>query len=296
MKTFFAALSFLAFNTMALSAVWTPEEFSIGPIEHYISKAKEEILAPLEAKKNFSGLTYVPETKSYFAIINKGDGLFEFDETFKLKRTIKIQGFDDPEDLTFVKMTALGPILAISEEPGGIFLGVIGAGTELKASSMQRISLVDEAGRALEFHDNKGIEGITYIPKEEKFIVVKEKNPLKIWSFQLPATSGAVQVKIKNVLPDETETALKGFVTDLSAVTYHSKLNALVFLSDESSKIVYVDYASKEVTKVIEIQTKLQHEALAFSANYETTYVGAEPYYLFRLNNSNTIQRQFFNP
>ncbi len=283
----FTALT-LTFSSLALAAVWAPEDFAFGPIEQYTSKAREEILAPLEEKKNFSGLTYVPETKSYFAIINKGDRLFEFDDSFKLKRTIKIKGFDDPEDLAFVKMTDKGPLLAISEEPGGIFLGVIGSGTELSASSMQRITLVDEAGRSLEFHDNKGLEGITYIPQEEKFIVVKESRPMKMWSFQLPSSTSAVQVKVKNVLPAETENNINNLATDLSAVAYHAKLDAIVFLSDESSKIIYVDNKSKQVTKVINLQTQLQHEGLSFSADFATTYVGSEPYYLLRINQANT--------
>jgi uncharacterized protein YjiK len=290
LKKFITVLACLSISSFALATVWAPEDFTAAPIEKYTSKAKEEILAPLEAKKNFSGLTYVPETKSYFAIINKGDRLFEFDDSFKLKRTIKISGFDDPEDLAFVKMTDKGPLLAISEEPGGVFIGIIGAGTELSASSMQRVSLVDEAGRALEFNDNKGLEGITYIPQEEKFIVVKESSPMKVWSFQLPADTGAVSVKVKNVLPAETISAVSGLATDLSAVSYHSKLDSIVLLSDESSKIIYVDNKTKQVTKVIDLKTKLQHEGLAFSADFETTYVGAEPYYLLRVNKANTTQ------
>lgn len=287
MKHLLVALPFVM--TTAVAAVWTQEMFIPGPVEQYSTKAKEEVLAPLESKKNFSGLTFVAETKSYFAIINKGDRLFEFDENFKLKREIQISGFDDPEDLAYVSMSAQGPILAIANETGAIHVGVVGAGNSLKASSMKRINLVDEAGRSLEFFDNKGIEGITYVPAEGKFIVLKEKNPMKVWSFQMPQ-DGSSQVRVKNVLTAETESAVKDLVTDLSAISYHSKLDAIVLLSDESSKLLYVDNKTKALTKVVDIKTKLQHEALAFSADFESTYVGSEPYYLLRINKTNTTQ------
>lgn len=289
MKKLIAALPLIVMTSSACAALWTHEQFLLGPIEQYTSKAKEEVLAPIESKKNFSGLTFVPATKSYYAIINKGDRMFEFDANFKLKRTIEISGFDDPEDLAFVKMTDAGPVLAISNETGAIHVGVVGAGTSLRASSMKRINMVDEAGRTLEFVDNKGIEGIVYIAAEEKFIVLKEKSPMKIWSFQMPA-DGTSSVKVKNVLPSETEMNVKDLVTDLSAVAYNAKTDSIVLLSDESSKILYVDNKTKNLTKVIDIKTKLQHEALSFSEDFETTYVGSEPYYLLRINKTNTTQ------
>jgi uncharacterized protein YjiK len=286
---FTLAIALLVHASLALAAVW-----SQNPIELFSTKAKEEILAPLEAKKNFSGLTYVPEMKSFFAIINKGNRIFEFDENFKLKREIAINGFDDPEDLAFVKMAPQGPIFAISEEPGRILLGVIpAAAKDLNASSMKTLRLVDEAGRSLEFNDNKGLEGIAFIAQTETFIVVKEKAPMKMWSFTLAEAANANIIKVKNFLPAETESMINNMVTDLSAVSYHAKTKSVVFLSDESSKIIYVNHL-KEVSKVIDIKTKLQHEGLSFSADFETTYVGSEPYYLIRINKTNTIQGQSF--
>lgn len=289
MKKYLSILAVVSVSTVALAAVWTQK-----PIELYTTQAKEEVLAPVQAKKNFSGLTYVPETKSFYGIINRGDRMFEFDENFKLKREITISGFDDPEDLTFVKMTETGPLFAISEEPGHILLGVIGAGKEVKASSMKTIRLVDEAGRSLEFNDNKGLEGIAYLPQEERFVVVKEKNPIKIWTFTLAEAQNSTTVKVKNFLPTATEDMIKDMVTDLSAVSWNANSKSIAFLSDESSKIVYVENDTKEVSKVVTIKTKLQHEGLAFSADFETTYVGSEPYYLIRINKTNTLQTQSF--
>jgi uncharacterized protein YjiK len=287
LKKLTLAIALSAYAGLALANVWYQK-----PIEQFSTKAKEEILAPLQAKKNFSGLTYVPELKSFFAIINKGNTIFEFDENFNLKREIAIKGFDDPEDLTFVKMSPQGPIFAISEEPGRLLLGVIPAAVkELNASSMKALRLVDEAGRALQFVDNKGLEGITFIPETATFVVVKEKGPMKMWSFTLAEAANASTIKVKNFLPAETEQMINSLVTDLSAVSYHAKTKSVVFLSDESSKIIYVDHM-KEVSKIIDIKTKLQHEGLSFSADFETTYVGSEPYYLIRINKTNTIQGQ----
>ena len=285
MKKYLSILAVASISTVALAAVWIQ-----NPVEQYTTQAKEEILAPVKAKKNFSGLTYVPETKSFYGIINRGDRMFEFDENFNLKREITISGFDDPEDLAFVKMTEAGPLLAISEEPGHILLGFMPAGNQLKASSMKTIRLVDEAGRALEFNDNKGLEGITYIPQEERFVIVKEKNPMKFWTFSLADAQTLSTVKVKNFLPTETEDMIKDMVTDLSAVSWHATSKSIAFLSDESSKIIYVDNATKEVSKVVTIKTKLQHEGLTFSADYQTTYVASEPYYLIRINKTNTLQ------
>lgn len=285
MKNLLLATLALTLSTLSLADVWIQ-----NPVEKYTTKAKEEILAPIQAKKNFSGLSYVPETKSFYAIINKGDRMFEFDENFNLKREISISGFDDPEDLSFVKMTPTGPLFAISQETGKVLIGVIPAGKELRASSMKSITLVDEAGRVLEFNDNKGLEGIIYLPHEQRFVVIKEKNPMKIWAFNIADTVNSNRVKVKNYLTAQTESSISNLVTDLSAVSYNAKLKSLVLLSDESSKIIYVDNSTQEVSKIIDIKTKLQHEGLSFSADFETTYVGSEPYYLIRINKTNTIQ------
>lgn len=287
MKKLALGVTLLAYASLGLADVWFQK-----PIEQFSTKAKEEVLAPLQSRKNFSGLTYVPETKSFFAIINKGDRVFEFDENFNLKREIAISGFDDPEDLTFVKMTPQGPSFAITEEPGRILVGVIPTATKsLSASSMKALRLVDEAGRSLQFNDNKGLEGIVFIPETASFVVIKEKSPMKIWTFTLAEAANATTIKAKNFLPAETERMINSLVSDLSAVSYNAKTKSVVFLSDESSKIIYVD-GMKEISKIIDIKTKLQHEGLSFSADFETTYVGSEPYYLIRINKTNTVQGQ----
>ena len=279
MNKFILGLVLVLFSSFSYSRHW---------LEQYLTNAKAEVLKPLEAKKNFSGLTYVPQTQSYYAVINKGDRLFEFDDRFNLKRTIALKGFDDPEDLTYLYMSALGPVFAISEEPGRILFGAIGSELILDAQKMKPIRLADEAGRELSFDDNKGLEGIAYLPAENRIIVLKEKNPIKVWSFTLPEANRSFVVTAKNYLPPETEAQMNKLVTDLSAVSFNEKTKSLVFLSDESSKYFYVDLATKQITKVIDIQTKLQHEALSFSADFETTYVGAEPFYLLSINKSNT--------
>ena len=279
MNKFILGLFLILLSTYSYSNNW---------FEQYVTNAKAEILKPLEAKKNFSGLTYVPQTQSYYAIINKGDRLYEWDNRFNLKRAITLQGFDDPEDLTYLYMSALGPVFAISEEPGRILFGAIGSETTLNAQKMKPISLVDEAGRALSFSDNKGLEGIVYLPSENRIIVLKEKNPIKVWSFTFPEANRSYTVTARNYLPVETENLINKLVTDLSAVSFNEKENALVFLSDESSKYFYVDLATLQITKVVNIKEELQHEALSFSADFETTFVGSEPFYLMQINSGNT--------
>lgn len=257
-------------------------------VEYLSTNAQAIKLDPIQAKKNFSGLTYVPHTRSYFAIINKGNLLFEFEENFALRRTITLNGFSDPEDLAFIGMTQNGPALAIAEETGGVLLGVVGTSATLQASSMKRVRLLDDSGRELVFRDNKGLEGIAYLPGEEKLILVKEKKPIKVWSIPLAEAINSSFVKVTNHLSAQAEKEINYLVTDLSAVSYNYKEKALAYLSDESSRLIYINNATKSVSKVIEIQTRLQHEALAFSRDYETTFVGSEPYYLLQINNSNT--------
>ena len=253
-------------------------------IEIFSSNARENVLQPVVDKKNLSGLTLNPYTNTFFAIINKGDRLYEFDANFRLLRSIVISGFNDPEDLCFVTMTPNGPVLAIADEVGTIRIGVVGPGTELRASNMRAISLVDEAGRTLSYFNNKGLEGITYIPAEDKFLVVQEK-PIKIWSFKVMAQQNTA--KLQPYVNPSVERIIREYASDLSAITYNAFSNEMVLLSDESSTIIFLDHATTNVKRVIELETRLQHEGMAFSKDFQSIFVGSEPYYLLMVNNSN---------
>jgi uncharacterized protein YjiK len=272
--SFFCLFSFLLINTS--SAV---------PIERFSSSAQETILRPVLDKKNLSGLTYNPHTHSYYAIINKGDRIFEFDANFNLIKSITISGFSDPEDLCFIGMTDKGPEIAISGEEGTIWIGTLGASEQLRASSMRAISLKDENGKTLSYMNNKGIEGITYIPAENLFLVVQEK-PTKVWSFQLKTDQKVAQ--LQPYVNASVEMTLKKYVDDLSAISFNTKTNEMVLLSDESSALVYINHKDRQVKKVIDLETQLQHEGLAFSHDFEKAYVASEPYYLLEVAPVNT--------
>lgn len=249
----------------------------------YSSSARPIELRAAVEKKNLSGLTYNPYTKTYYGIINRGDHLYEFDEKFNLVANREIIGFDDPEDITFVRMTSAGPEVAISDESGAIYIGVLKTGI-IRPSDMKEIALIDERGSRLSYWNNKGLEGITYLPQQNTFVVVQEK-PVRIWSFQLDPNSTTAQ--LKPTFPAALENQIRSFVTDLSAVSYDAKTNELALLSDESSAIVYVN-SSHVVTKIITLESRLQPEGLSFTPDFSAALVVSEPYYLMRVDSTNT--------
>ena len=173
-----------------------------------------------------SGLTFNSETKTLFVAINGAPMLVELDLQGDFKRTIRLKSFEDTEGVCWIS----GDKYAVIEERRRNLV-VMDISKEAESVDYETaLTFLIEPVAA----GNLGIEGLTRDPKGQRFFIVKEKNPRKIYEVKIPAEQGA---KAIITTPWDIEKAAFG-MTDLAGIHYDTKTGHLLILSDESKCVV----------------------------------------------------------
>lgn len=176
------------------------------------------------ATDNCSGLAYSPVTKTIFVAVNNPPLLIEITLEGKTLRKIVLEGFDDTEDVAWIK----GDQMAVVEERRRklcTFRLPAGAHSVAYAKAVQW--LVDPVDA-----DNVGIEGLAWDAEGGHFFVVKEKTPRKI--YMVTPTAGRAPIITQ---PWDIEQQSLS-CDDLSGVYCHAGTGHLLVLSDESKCVV----------------------------------------------------------
>ncbi|MDD4872126.1 MAG: SdiA-regulated domain-containing protein [Kiritimatiellae bacterium] len=205
-------------------------------LEHYVLKMGP---ARIDGAVNCSGITFNPQTKTIFMVANSPAEIYELGLDGKTRRTIALHGFDDTEDVVFVE----GNVFAVVEEKRRTLCLV---DITLNAASVEYSNVVkflvdtDEAG-------NSGLEGVAYDAVHERFFVVKEKHPRRIYSFLCADVYS--QRRVVNNLWDIDRKNLG--CKDLSGVHYHAGTGHLLILSDKSKCVVETTLDGKEISRLL---------------------------------------------
>jgi uncharacterized protein YjiK len=180
---------------------------------------------------NASGLTWNPETGTFFVVLNHPATIVEFDSDGKARRQISMHGFSDTEGIVHLE----GHVFAVVEEGRGriSILDIEPGATRLGAADA-RVLPVEETG------GNRGIEGIAYDPRAKVFYLVKEKGPRKIYKVDL---NGAVSH------PWDAETNSLG-LRDLSDICFDPATGHLILLSHESKAAVECTVEGREISRM----------------------------------------------
>lgn len=203
-------------------------------------------MAVVQARKirgvfaNASGLTFNPESRSLFVVINSPPRMVEMDLQGKVTRSIRLAGFEDTEG-----------IVALGQDRYGILderrrhlcvVQVKKKARSVKFSDLQQVKagmripakggwyfLVDERPSS-----NLGLEGLTYDQKQRRFFIVKEKNPRKFFQVSL-GPAGNQSPTIQEPWKAQLESLHLG---DLSGVHFHEATQQLLIISHESRSVV----------------------------------------------------------
>ncbi len=227
-------------------------------LDAYSVASSEQNLGFISA--DLSGITYVPDTNTFFLIQNNGGGLWEVDSNFNLLRTMSLNGFGDTEDIAYLGNNEF----AIVEESSQLYIGTISANaSQISAGSFQRVLFDTYSG-------NAGYEGVAYDSSTETFYVVKEAAPKRIRSFQRPA-SGA-DIVVTAAIPFNADQLPAG---DLSSVLFDTRTGRLLILSHESHKLMDVGLDGF-VHGELAMADSTQHEGVAMDSSFNI-YVTSEP-------------------
>ncbi|MBN1669553.1 MAG: SdiA-regulated domain-containing protein [Kiritimatiellae bacterium] len=178
---------------------------------------------PIEAfTQNASGVTFDPNTRTLFVISNGPARLAELTLEGALKRVIELDHFGDTEDITYVKNN----LYAILQEgrQSMCIVTIDATTTTLNERDATQIFFDTEP------IDNNGPEGITYDAAGDRFFVVKEKGPRKL--YVLPRYETDTDSPDMRHPWDIQKRAFG--LTDLAGVYYHAESRHLLLLSQES--------------------------------------------------------------
>lgn len=220
-----------------------------GLLDQFKNYKIEQVTQLKEIRGNLSGVTYNPETDTYFLMQNNYETIFEYNRDFsKLLRTIKLLNLedDDTEDLVYLGHEQFG----LSSEDNKVLLFYI---RDHQTVVDMKISRPDVQLFQLPkpHHDNRGLEGLCYAPYGSsgrgQFFAVQESDPKKIYSFlDTSETRDFRDPQDFNAFePFNTDVLLKHRLKDLSSCTYSEASDSILLLSDESSRIMEVSLTGK---------------------------------------------------
>jgi uncharacterized protein YjiK len=202
----------------------------------YVLKA-----GPLEiggARKNASGVTYNPDTKTLFVVTNKPKQIFEIGLDGKHLRTIDLSGFSDTEGIAYL---GEGTFAVAEEKRRCLCVFKIDADTKSVDHGKTARACVDpEPG------GNSGTEGVAYDPAGRVFYAAKEKSPRKIYRLSRQSLEKG-RPEVTNPWDAEKDD-LK--LKDISDLCWHAPTGNLLVLSHESACLVECTPEGKEVSRL----------------------------------------------
>ncbi|MFT3850337.1 MAG: SdiA-regulated domain-containing protein [Propionivibrio sp.] len=243
----------------ALSLAWRSDWFSLGYYLLTVRFADFDRKTPVLDLENYratidavpiegipddaSGLTFHPERKTLFTVINKPPQVAELTTDGKLVRAIPLRGVADAEGITH----QTGNFFFIADEGRHqmIRIEIDDATREIDTTNLPRFGLRIDAGR------NVGYEGVSWDSENRRLFIVKEKNPLRIFEIgglEELLESGKLDLRIDEWLPESPSSMM---LRDLSSLTYHEESGHLLLLSDESRVLLEFDDAGRAVDMLV---------------------------------------------
>lgn len=231
---------------------------------------------------NASGLTFHPERKTLFTVINKPAQVAELTTEGKLLRTIPLRGISDAEGITHQE----GNFFFIADEGKHqmIRIEIDDAATEIDTTHLPRFGLRIDAGR------NVGYEGVSWDSDNNRMFIVKEKNPLRIFEISglwEVLDTGKLDLRINEWLPESPSNVM---LRDLSSLTYHEESGHLFLLSDESRVLLEFNAAGDAVDMLVLRagwhglkRTIPQAEGVAIGSDRDV-YILSEPNLFYRFS------------
>lgn len=180
-------------------------------------------------EENLSSIVYDYDQDRILGVVNNPAEIVTLTKTGKLTGRYELEGFGDIEGVTYMGEDRIAVVDESTQRI--IFFKLPKQPRPLHIQDAEYLSL--EIG----LNGNKGFEGITYDAKGDRFYVVKERDPRKLYSLSGLGTTHTkpLEIRIRD-LTDWIEE--KVFATDLSDIYFDPETRHLIVLSDESKLLI----------------------------------------------------------
>ena len=186
-------------------------------------------------RDNASGLAYNNSTKTLFMVLNGPPTLMEMNLAGMVKRKIELKGFDDTEGVVWIEGNTFGVVE--ERRRNLVILDVEPDAVSVDYNKCRKILVEPEN------YGNLGLEGIGYDPVRKMFIIVKEKNPKRIYTVKVNPNGQ----EISRLWDPETD--LMGLL-DLAGAEYDQATGYILIVSDESKCVVEVTNEGRELSRL----------------------------------------------
>ena len=236
-----AVISFVLFvHCLLNSHIEIPTSMSFsGP---KIDLSQYHLSAPIirikKINNNASGLTFNPDKKTLFLIVNNPEKIVELDLKGNVLRQISLKGFLDTEGIIYLG----NENFAIAEERDRT-LSIIKILNSTKSVSHDgAISIRIQHRKS----NNKGFEGLTYDFDKKEFYIANEKRPRKIIAIPDPRLS-IMDPIFKNM--SEIDKGLNN-LNDYAGLHHDKKTGNLLVLSEESKVVIEMNLNGQVISKL----------------------------------------------
>jgi uncharacterized protein YjiK len=194
-----------------------------------------------EVTSNLSGITWVPDTRTYLAVLDSNRRIHELAEDFTHLREIELEDIKhtDTEDIVYLGMHDGEVEVALISETSVVVIGTVPAGaTSVNIDDWQELTFAPEPDSR-----NAGGEGLAFDPITETFWACSEKSPRIVWTFARPARGSDLTYEDGGLVVTEAfdaEGLLGGYASDISSCMYDHRSDRLLVLSHESGQVVDV--------------------------------------------------------
>lgn len=184
---------------------------------------------------NISGIAYDYDNHRLLAVTNKGPmQLLALDMNGDILERYPLIGFDDTEGVAYL---GNGRVALCDEQLQQLdIITLPAAARPIQVEEAQYIALVINPS----LH-NKGFEGVTYDPDNDRLFAIKERDPRQLFEVSGVLRSidqGRLQIKVVDRLDWVTEGVA---ARDLSEGYYDPRTGHLLLLSDQSRSITELD-------------------------------------------------------
>lgn len=233
----------------------------------------DEVIPLPEIGGNLSGITYNPDTNTYFLIQNNYGQLFEYDRSFKKPlRVIQMKNLkdDDTEGIFYLGNGRF----ALSSENNRIVVFTIKPGDTVLDLNSTRPD-VQEFVLPPPSKNNQGLEGVCHAPGDNgsrgTFYAVQEAKPKRVFSFNWPSSdadfSSPSTLGVKELFNADRVLLFK--MGDLSDCTFDRESDHLLLLSHESSRLMEFDRAGNALATLNIPAVAKQYEGVTFGPDRE---------------------------
>lgn len=194
---------------------------------------------PIGGISDVSALTFDPDRRSLFSVTNKPAKVIELSLQGDLLRTIDLEGFGDPEAIEYVAPGIY--VIADEREQRLVKVRIDDATRVLDAADFQQLSL--GIGR----NGNKGFEGLAYDANNQRLLVAKERDPVRIFEvLGFPHVDESKPLALQVNTDPKRDARL--FVRDLSSLDFDAATGHLLALSDESRLVIELNADGKPIS------------------------------------------------